>query len=161
MEPGLYRILRNRNNRLHPNPKTNFLLVHTLILIPVYCQLQLFFTYIYHHHPLSQNRKSSSNHFRSHRLSARQFHHPREAFHKHLHIYLNKTPSLRPRSPSIVHHVFRSQNQIRNANQYPIPFPSPALQPRNERLLEMLQMPTHEQSSRVITLLRQLPTCER
>ena len=68
-----------------------------------------------------------------------------------------KPPALKP----IVHHVFRSQNQTRNGNHYPIPFPIPTLQPRNERLLEMLQMSTHQQPSGVITLLRQLPACER
>ena len=38
------RILRNRNDRLHPNPKTNFSLsiYTTLVLIPVCCQRQFF-----------------------------------------------------------------------------------------------------------------------
>lgn len=46
--PGLCfstcRILRNRNDRLHPNPKTNFSLsiYTTLVLIPVCCQRQFF-----------------------------------------------------------------------------------------------------------------------
>ena len=110
------------------------------------------------HHPLSQNRKSPRNHFRSHTLPTKRSHHPRKAFHQSLYIYLIKTTTLK----SILHHVFRSQNQIRNGNHYPIiSYSKPTLQPRNERLLEMLQMPTHQQSSGVITLLRQLPACER
>ena len=113
-----------------------------------------------HHHPPSQNRKSSRNHFRSHRQPTRPSHHPRrEALHQYLYIHLNKSTSSKP---IIFRHVFRSQIQIRNGNHYPIiSCPKPTLQPRNERLLEMLQMPTHQQSSGVITLLRQLPTCER
>ena len=102
--------------------------------------------------------KSHRNHFRSHKLPTKRSHHPRKAFHQSLYIHLIKTTTLKP----ILHHVFRSQNQIRNGNHYPIiSYSKPTLQPRNERLLEMLQMPTHQQSSGVITLLRQLPACER
>ena len=80
-----------------------------------------------------------------------------KAFHQSLYIHLIKTTSLKP----ILHHVFRSQSQVRNGHHYPIISCSkPTLQPRDERLLEMLQMPTHQQSSGVITLLRQLPACE-
>ena len=142
-------------------PRTNFCLsMHhirlysSLFAVSVNCSSP--FIYI-HQYPLSQNRKSSRNYFRSHRLPTRRSHHLRKAFHQYEYIHLNKPAGLKP----IFHHVFRSQNQIRNGNHYPIPFPSPTLQPRNERLLEMLQMPTHQQSSGVFTLLRQLPTCER
>ena len=129
-------------------------LYSSLSAVSVNCSSPLYLSIII---PFRQIKISSRNHFRSHRLPTRRAHHPREAVHKHLFIHLNKTTSLKP----ISHHVFRSQNKIRDGNHYPIPFSSPTLKPRNERLLEMLQMPAHQQSSGVITLLHQLPTCER
>ena len=112
--------------------------------------------------PFRKHRKSSRH---DSKISQKTYkaissHRHRAAFHRYLYIS-TINPSLRHASPSIPHHVFRPENQIRTGNQYPFPLPSPTLQPRNERLLEMLQVPTHKQPSGIITLLRQLPTRER
>ena len=101
-----------------------------------------------HDSEISQTYKATS----THRLHA--------AFHRYLYISTIDSSSRQP-SPFILHHVFRPENQIQTGNQYPFTLPSPTLQPRNEGLLEMLQVPTHKQPSGIITLLRQLPTRER
>ena len=149
--PGLYltyRILRNRNDRLHPNTKTNFSLsiYTTLVLIPVCCQRQLVLRlYIYPSFPFTKIDSPPEPTSRSHILLTRPSQHLRAAFHNYIYASISTlTPGSRLPSPSIPHHVFRPQNQIRTGNQYPIPLPIATLQPRNERLLEMLQMPTHQ-----------------
>lgn len=126
-----YRILRNRNDRLHPNPRTNFCLsiYTTLVLIPVCCQRQLFFAfYIYPSSlPFANIESSPETTSRSHRLPTTPSHHLHEAFHKHLSTYLNINPRLK--APQSFHSSSCVSAAKPNPNRKPTPHPTPKRDP--------------------------------